>query len=116
MNEELVKIQAEYPKIFEEAYDCVKEMRVKKYVFKPSGRVRWVVVGRTRDYLALPSVGYCSCEDFFFRVMSHEKPMCYHVVAVKLAQITEKYDVIEESDEWHWRLMREWLSDRFSEV
>jgi predicted nucleic acid-binding Zn finger protein len=51
----------------------VKEKRVKKYIFKPSNRVRWIVVGRTRDYIVLPSVGYCSCEDFFFRVMSHEK-------------------------------------------
>ncbi|MEM1936588.1 MAG: SWIM zinc finger family protein [Candidatus Caldarchaeum sp.] len=109
MSEELTKIQAEYPKLFEEAYECVRAKKVKKYVFKPSNRLRWVVVGKTRDYLVLPAVGYCSCEDFFFRVMSHEKPMCYHVVAVKLAMLTEEFELIEESDEWHWRLMSEWI-------
>jgi predicted nucleic acid-binding Zn finger protein len=41
--------------------------------------------------------------------MSHEKPMCYHILAVKISLETELYEVIEESDEWHWRLMREWI-------
>ena len=109
MNEELARLERENPALFAEAYDCVKEKRVKKYIFRPSNRVRWIVVGRTRDYIVLPSVGYCSCEDFFFRVMSHEKPMCYHILAVKISQKTELYEVIEESDEWHWRLMREWI-------
>ncbi|MEM1946171.1 MAG: SWIM zinc finger family protein [Candidatus Caldarchaeum sp.] len=111
MNEELSRIQREYPALFEEAYECVRAMRVKKYVFKPSNRVRWIVVGKARDYLILTSVGYCSCEDFFFRVMSHEKPMCYHILAVKIAEQTEQYEVVEEFDEWHWRLMREWIME-----
>jgi len=110
MNEQVNTLQKEYPLLFEEAYQCMKNKRVKKYVFQPSGRVRWIVVGKTRDYIVLPTSGFCSCEDFFFRVMNHEKPMCYHLLAVKLALLTDEFDEIVESDAWHWRLMHEWVS------
>ena len=92
-----------------EAERAVKEKRVKLYIFKPSGRTRWIVVGRHGDYLVLPEAGYCSCHDFFFRVMSGEKPTCYHLVAVKLAKERNQYEVIEEEDQWHDILMSEWL-------
>ncbi|MCS6783890.1 MAG: hypothetical protein RMI43_04665 [Candidatus Caldarchaeum sp.] len=109
MNDELSRLEREHPELFAEAYGTVKEGRVKKYVFRPGGRVRWVVVGKTRDYLVVPAAGFCTCEDFFFRVMSNEKPMCYHLLAVRLAEITEMYTVIEESMAWHDRLMEEWI-------
>ncbi|MEM4315574.1 MAG: hypothetical protein QXI97_02630 [Nitrososphaerota archaeon] len=99
----------EYGELFEEAYQAVGDGKVKRYFFKPSGRVRWVVVGRHRDYLILPTASYCTCEDFFFRVLSHEKPMCYHLLAQKIATITDRYEAIEEDDTWYPRLMREWL-------
>jgi len=92
-----------------EAERAVKERRVKLYIFKPSGRRRWIVVGRHGDYLVLPEAGYCSCHDFFFRVMSGEKPTCYHLVAVKLAKERNQYEVIEEEDQWYDILMSEWL-------
>jgi len=92
-----------------EAERAVRERRVKLYVFKPSGRMRWIVVGRHGDYLVLPEAGYCSCHDFFFRVMSGEKPTCYHLIAVRLARERGEYAVIEEEDEWHDILMMEWL-------
>ena len=36
---------------FTKALEALKENRVKKYVFKPSNRTVWIVVGRERDYL-----------------------------------------------------------------
>ena len=33
MNEELARLERENPALFAEAYDCVKEKRVKKYIF-----------------------------------------------------------------------------------
>ena len=95
--------------VVEEAEKAVKEGRVKLYRFKPSGRERWIVIGRHADYLVLPEAGYCSCSDFFFRVMSGEKPTCYHLEAVRLARKYEAYETIEEDDEWHDTLMNEWL-------
>jgi len=95
-----------------EAEKAVKERRVKLYIFKPSGRKRWIVVGKHGEYLILPEAEYCSCHDFFFRVMSGEKPTCYHLIAVKLAKKKGEYEVIEEDDEWHDILMNEWLGRR----
>lgn len=99
-------------KIKREAKEAVEEKRVKLYIFRPSGRRRWIVVGRHGDYLVLPDSGYCSCSDFFFRVLSHEKPTCYHLEAVKLAIKRKEYTMIEEEDEWHDILMNEWLGRR----
>lgn len=92
-----------------EAERTVRERRVKLYIFKPSNRRRWVVIGRHGEYLVLPEAEYCSCHDFFFRVMSGEKPTCYHLIAVKLAREKGSYDEIEEEDGWHDILMGEWL-------
>jgi len=85
--------------------------RVKRYVFKPSGRVRWIVVGRERDYLLLPEAPYCSCDDFYFRVLHRQKPRCYHLEAFEIAQREKLYEEIEEEDSWYDRLMNEWTSD-----
>lgn len=93
-----------------EAERLVSEHRVKKYVFRPSGRVRWIVVGRRFEYIVLPNVPYCSCDDYFFRVVHRGKPSCYHIEAVKLAIERGVYETIEEDDEWYPLLMREWTS------
>ena len=95
--------------ILVEAEKAVRAGRVKLYLFEPSGRQRWVVVGRHGEYLILPDSGYCSCHDFFFRVMSGEKPTCYHLVAVKLARERGRYVVVKEKDSEHDALMNKWL-------
>jgi predicted nucleic acid-binding Zn finger protein len=98
-------LKAREPRSIEE---IVKMGHVKKYVFRPSGRVRWIVVGRHRDYIVFTSVPYCSCDDFFFRVIHGSKHNCYHIEAVKLAIQTGSYETIEEGDEWYDKLMAEW--------
>ena len=108
-----MNLSKEYGKLMDEAEKAVSEERVKLYIFKPSGRRRWIVVGKHQDYLVLPDAGYCSCSDFFFRVMSGEKPTCYHLIAVKLARKKKRYEVIEEDDEWHDTLMNEWLRRKY---
>ena len=97
-----------------EAENAVRARRIRLYLFKPSGRRRWVVAGRRGEYLVLPDSGYCSCHDFFFRVISGEKPTCYHLMAVKLARRRGAYDVIEKEDRWHDSLMSEWLGRKKS--
>ncbi len=92
-----------------EAENAVRAGRVKLHVFKPSGRRRWVVVGKHGEYLVLPEAGYCSCPDFFFRVMSGEKPTCYHLVAVKLAIERNQFKTVEKYDAEHDQLMECWL-------
>ena len=69
-----------------EAENLVKDGRVKKYIFKPSGRVVWIVVGKRRDYIVMPSADFCSCEDFYFQF--NKGHLCYHIIAQKLAEAT----------------------------
>ncbi|MBS7610022.1 hypothetical protein KEJ36_00355 [Candidatus Bathyarchaeota archaeon] len=93
---------------FRLALQAIEEGRVKKYFFKPSNRVLWIVVGRKRDYEVLPEAPFCSCQDFYFRVLEGEAPLCYHILAQRIAEALGKYDVFHEDDELYERFMMEW--------
>jgi len=93
---------------FTKAWDAIKEERVKKYVFSPSGRIVWIVVGREREYQIMPAAAFCSCDDFYFRVMDREANICYHLIAQKIAEALERYDKVEEEDMLYECLMEEW--------
>ena len=90
------------------ALDTLKDNRVKKYVFKPSGRVVWIVIGRERDYLIMPEAEFCTCDDFYFRVLDKKVHMCYHLFAQKIAQNLGWFETIETNDESYEMLMHEW--------
>ena len=93
---------------FTKALDGLKENRVKKYVFKPSGRTVWIVIGRERDYLIMPEAEFCMCDDFYFRVLDRKIHLCYHLIAQKIARNLGWYETIEENDELYESLMNEW--------
>ena len=93
---------------FTKAFDAVNGERVKKYIFSPSGRIVWIVVGREREYQIIPVAGFCSCDDFYFRVMDREAKICYHLIAQKIAEALKNYDKIEEEDILYDCLMEEW--------
>lgn len=93
---------------FTKALDTLKEGRVKKYVFKPSGRIVWIVIGRERDYLIMPEAEYCTCDDFYFRVLDKKVHMCYHLFAQKIAANLGWFETIEAVDENYCMLMNEW--------
>ncbi len=93
---------------FTKALETLKENRVKKYIFKPSNRIVWIVVGRERDYLLMPEAEFCSCDDFYFRVLDKQIHLCYHLIAQKIARNLNWYEVIDETDEIYQSLMDEW--------
>jgi predicted nucleic acid-binding Zn finger protein len=93
---------------FTKALDALKENRVKKYVFKPSGRTVWIVIGRERDYLIMPEAEFCMCDDFYFRVLDKKIHLCYHLIAQKIARNLGWYETIKENDELYESLMSEW--------
>ena len=97
---------------FENAWKAVNENRVKRYVFYPSERVVWIVVGKERDYQVIPVANYCSCDDFYFRVIDGLTPLCYHIIAQKFAGALDLYELYEESDELYRALMNEWREFR----
>jgi len=93
---------------FIKAFEALRENRVKKYTFKPSGRVVWIVVGKERDYLIMPEAEFCPCDDFYFRVLDKEVHLCYHLIAQKIANILGWFELIAERDELYESLMDEW--------
>ncbi len=95
-------------KRFENAYKAIEEGRVKKYVFNPSRRVVWIVVGRERDYQIIPESSFCTCDDFYFQVIDQKAILCYHLIAQTLAEALDRYETLDDSDDLYEPLMREW--------
>ena len=104
----LTKLYEIFGQRFTRAFEALKEDRVKKYAFKPSGRTVWIVVGRERDYLIMPEAEFCTCDDFYFRVLDKEVHLCYHLIAQKIARNLVWYETIEEGDDLYETLMNEW--------
>jgi predicted nucleic acid-binding Zn finger protein len=93
---------------FDKAWKLVIDKRVKKYVFSPSEKNLWIAIGQNAEYLIYSSASYCSCNDFYFRVLDHEKAYCYHLIAQEIAEALNHYDLIEEDDEAYNTLLNIW--------
>lgn len=91
----------------EKAIRTVMDRRVKLYVFKPSGRILWVIEGKERRRFILPASGYCSCEDFYFNVVDGKARLCYHVIAQRIASLCSRYDVVEARDDLYDEFIEE---------
>jgi len=107
-DEQIVILKRIFGSRFLNAWKAVNERRVKRYIFKPSGRIVWIVVGRRRDYLVMPAANFCSCDDFYFNVMDGKAHLCYHLIAQRIAESLGLFDTIEEEDSFYDTLMREW--------
>lgn len=81
------------------AIDTVLGGGVKESVFLPSHRKIVTVVGRLGDELVDPERPYCSCSNFFFRVLGGREEACYHLLSYKIAAKTGKVNIVEFSDE-----------------
>lgn len=104
----ITKLHELFGQRFTKTLVALRENRVKKYIFKPSGRTVWIVIGRERDYLIMPDAEFCMCDDFYFRVLDRKIHMCYHLIAQKIAYNLGWYETIEESDDIFQTLMSEW--------
>jgi predicted nucleic acid-binding Zn finger protein len=99
----------------DKARKVVENLAVKLHKFQPSGIAVWTVVGSDRDFLVdfLNPKPYCSCNDFYFRVLSARVPECYHLLAAKTAAANEMYSVVEFSDEEFPGFMKALVGDIF---
>jgi len=104
----IAQLSAAFGSRFEKAWEAIKDGRIKKYIFKPSGKIVWIVIGKGREYLVMPAADFCTCNDFYFRVMDHEAHLCYHLIAQKIAEALKLYDSLEERDGLYDSLMEEW--------
>ena len=107
-NEDMQKLTEAFGQRFTKAWKAVEGKRVKKYIFKPSSRVVWIVVGKNRDYWIMPAADFCTCDDFYFRGLDRHIHLCYHLIAQKLAETLKIYDLYNEDDELWEALMKEW--------
>ena len=105
---EMSRLSLVFGSRFEKAMKNITEKRVKKYIFKPSHKIVWIVVGNQKDYLILSKAIYCSCSDFYFRVLDGKIHLCYHLIAQKIAEIFGLYEIIEVHDELYESLLQEW--------
>ncbi|MGC8849783.1 MAG: hypothetical protein ACP5K1_00180 [Candidatus Bathyarchaeia archaeon] len=83
---------------FERAAKLIEERAVVRYVFKPSGRIVWMVKGRKHPYQVIPATPYCSCDDFYFRVLGGKRGVCYHLIAQRLASALGEFVDVELPD------------------
>jgi predicted nucleic acid-binding Zn finger protein len=95
---------------FVRSWKLVSEGRVIKYVFRPSGKVIWVVLGQGAEYLVYSQAEYCSCSAFYFRVIDGKEGYCYHLLAHKLSLVLGFFRIVFEEDDVYKILMDEWLS------
>lgn len=105
---DLIQLAMDFGERGENAWEILRENRVKRYTFKPSGRMVWIVVGREGDHLIYPAVGYCGCDDFYFFVMEGKALVCQHLIAQRLAERLGWFDAVEESDDLFDVLMEDW--------
>ncbi len=107
--DETEKYTAKYGKRFTKALKAVKAGNVKKYEVTATEIERWIVVGAKKDYIIVDD-NYCSCFDFYHSVLQlKEIDKCYHLLAKKIAEKTNKYDTIKITFQEFQRFLREWL-------
>jgi predicted nucleic acid-binding Zn finger protein len=100
--------------MFDRALVTVLAGGVKEHRFRPSGRVIRTVVGRQGDELVDPIKPYCSCSDFFFRVLNGHSRLCYHLLSYLIASEWGRVDVVSLGDEEYGQFYRLVVKDVFS--
>ena len=89
-----------YGNRFSKAVGAVLSGCVKKHAFSPSGRAIFTVVGRDGEEFIDPERPFCSCNDFFFRVLgAGADELCYHLLSYKIALESKRVDTVAFSDE-----------------
>jgi len=109
-SEQISRLRELFGSRFDNALQIVEQNKVKLCVFDPSGRRVWIVAGKSQDYQILPRAEFCACNDYYFRVIGGKAPLCYHLIAQKLAEALGKFDLIRESDEKYEILVKRWRS------
>ena len=102
------KLEESFGERLQQALNIIEKGAVKRYKFKPSGRVIWEVKGKTSSYQIMTRTYFCNCDDYYFRVMSSKKQLCYHIIAQKLAFALGKFVNEERSDRDYSKITSRW--------
>jgi predicted nucleic acid-binding Zn finger protein len=82
--------------------------RVQRFEFRPSGRVVWVVQGRTNEYQVIPDLPFCYCDDYYFRVMDRKRGLCYHIIAQRIAEALGQFHTVQSTDSQYSTVTDRW--------
>jgi predicted nucleic acid-binding Zn finger protein len=99
---------------FTNGLELANSRRVRKYEFKPSRRVVWVVKGRTNEYQIIPDLPFCYCDDYYFRVMDRKRGLCYHIVAQRIAEALDQFQTVQKSDLQYSTITDRWRAKEVS--
>jgi predicted nucleic acid-binding Zn finger protein len=95
----------------ERATELANTRCVKIHKFIPSGRSICTVVGKESEELVDPLKQLCTCGDFFYRVLTGKTDVCYHLLAYKIAEENELFEIIEFDDSEYFSFMKALLED-----
>jgi predicted nucleic acid-binding Zn finger protein len=84
---------------FEKAIETALGGCVKKHVFLPSGRSIYTVVGSNADEFIDSETSFCSCESYFYGVLSGRIERCYHVLSYMIADEAGLIQEVEFDDQ-----------------
>ncbi len=104
-----------FAKRFLQAMALVEASKVTRYRFKPSGRTIWVVKGRKGEYQVMPDSMFCTCDDYYFRVMDNKKQLCYHLVAQQIAEGLGKFGELDLADSKYSEVTSRWTASLSSD-
>ena len=103
-----VRLEEQFGDRFKNAFELVKNQKVHRYRFKPSGRTIWAVNGRKGVYQVIPESNFCNCDDYYFRVMDGKRALCYHIIAQNLAAAIGTYETSELRDVQYSKITQQW--------
>ena len=98
-----------FSKKIKAAKQLVNEGAVKKYIIE-SNTDRWIVVGRSRDYLNLVSPIWCRCYAFQKGIYQDSFFQCKHSLSVRIAQKENNYEKFHITKKEFEPLRCEWIS------
>ena len=108
---DLEDLSIKFGERFWKSLRLVAERRVKQYIFTPSKRTMWIVVGKEKDYLILSDF-YCSCKDFYLNSIIRQKSdFCYHLLGKILSKALNIYEHFEVQDSQFLKFMNEWKTN-----
>lgn len=93
---------------FKNALELVDKRKVKRFRFKPSGRIVWAVKGRKEVYQVIPETNFCNCNDYYFRVMDGKRALCYHIIAQKIASALGRFETSDLRDTQYAKITQQW--------
>jgi predicted nucleic acid-binding Zn finger protein len=102
------KLEDIFGERYRKAMSLIEGGSVKCYIFRPSGRVIWEVKGSRGVYQVMPHINFCSCDDYYFRVMDAKKQLCYHLIAQRLAYALNRFEKMEFPDKDYGKITKRW--------